>query len=223
MSLSMKDLRKVWRFEFIGEPGIDNGQVAQEWYELVSEQMFDPNLGLWQPSISDPSRLQINPASEICCPDDHLYYFRFVGRILGKALFDGHHIKGRMAKYLYKHLLGWPVMFIDLKDFDEAYYYSLRGLIDMGEEVDLVGVDFTVTEEALGVKYTVELVEDGSNVNVTARNVLEYVEACLKYRLLGQCEMQINELLLGFFDVVPEPLLGIFDYQELELLMSEVA
>jgi E3 ubiquitin-protein ligase NEDD4 len=128
-----------------------------------------------------------------------------------------------MAKYLYKHLLGWPVMFIDLKDLDEEYYYSLKGLIDMGEDVEFVGADFTVTENVLGAKHTVELVEDGSNVDVTARNVLEYVEACLKYRLLGQCEMQVNELLLGFFDVVPEPLLGIFDYQELELLMSGVA
>jgi hypothetical protein len=43
--------------------------------------------------------------------------------------------------------------------------------------------------------------------------VLEYAEACLKYRLLGQCEKQIQELLLGFFDAVP-------DYQELEKLMS---
>jgi E3 ubiquitin-protein ligase NEDD4 len=29
----------------------------------------------------------------------------------------------------------------------------------------------------------------------------------------------MNELLLGFFDVIPEPLLTIFDFQELELLM----
>ncbi|KAL7430386.1 hypothetical protein ACHAXM_002168, partial [Skeletonema potamos] len=32
-------------------------------------------------------------------------------------------------------------------------------------------------------------------------------------------EAQLNELLLGFFDVIPEPLLTIFDFQELELLM----
>ncbi|EJK61422.1 hypothetical protein THAOC_18095, partial [Thalassiosira oceanica] len=32
-------------------------------------------------------------------------------------------------------------------------------------------------------------------------------------------EKQLNELLLGIFDVIPAPLLTIFDFQELELLM----
>ena len=30
---------------------------------------------------------------------------------------------------------------------------------------------------------------------------------------------QVKELLLGFYDVIPEPLLTVFDFQELELLM----
>jgi len=54
---------------------------------------------------------------------------------------------------------------------------------------------------------------------VVESNLPEYIEACLKYRLLGRYEAQLNELLLGFFDVIPKPLLTIFDFQELELLM----
>jgi len=37
--------------------------------------------------------------------------------------------------------------------------------------------------------------------------------------MLDRIRPQLTELLLGFFDVIPEPLLTIFDYQELELLM----
>jgi E3 ubiquitin-protein ligase NEDD4 len=37
--------------------------------------------------------------------------------------------------------------------------------------------------------------------------------------MLDRYKSQLNELLLGFFDVIPEPLLTIFDFQELELLM----
>jgi hypothetical protein len=37
--------------------------------------------------------------------------------------------------------------------------------------------------------------------------------------MLDQVKPQLNELMLGFFDVIPEPLLTIFDFQELELLM----
>ena len=106
-------------------------------------------------------------------------------------------------------ILSWPIMFNDLKDLDEEYYNSLKGLKDMGADVEYVGVDFTVTEETLGVKNTVELIPDGANVDVTEENLPEYIEACLKYRMLGRCEKQINELLLGFFDVIPDLFAGI--------------
>jgi len=63
MSLSRKDLRKVWRFEFIEEAGIDAGGLAREWFELVTDEVFDPAMGLWQMSESNQMCMQINPAS----------------------------------------------------------------------------------------------------------------------------------------------------------------
>ena len=138
---------------------------------------------------------------------------------MGKAIFDRQLINGHMVKHLYKHILGWPVMFNDLKDIDEEYYNSLKSLQRMGADVEYAYIDFTQTEETLGVKKVVELIPNGANVDVTEENLPEYIEACLKYRLLGRYEAQLNELLLGFFDVIPEPLLTIFDFQELELLM----
>jgi E3 ubiquitin-protein ligase NEDD4 len=138
---------------------------------------------------------------------------------MGKALFDRQLVKGHMVKHLYKHILGWPVMLNDLKDIDEEYYNSLKGLKDMGADVEYIYMDFTQTEENLGVKKTIDLIPDGASVDVTEENLPEYIEACLKYRLLGRYEAQLNELLLGFFDVIPEPLLTVFDFQELELLM----
>ena len=54
-------------------------------------------------------------STEISCPEDHLIYFRFIGRVMGKAMFDRQLVKGHMVKHLYKHILGWPVMFNDLK------------------------------------------------------------------------------------------------------------
>jgi hypothetical protein len=138
---------------------------------------------------------------------------------MGKAMFDRQLVKGHMVKHLYKHILGWPVMFNDLKDIDEEYYNSLKSLQRMGPDIEYAYIDFTQTEETLGVKKVVELIPDGASVDVTEENLPEYIEACLKYRLLGRYKEQLNELLLGFFDVIPEPLLTIFDFQELELLM----
>jgi hypothetical protein len=66
MSLSRKDLRKVWRFEFIGEMGIDAGGLAREWFELVCQEIFDPDTGLWTSSATNQMSMTINPASGEC-------------------------------------------------------------------------------------------------------------------------------------------------------------
>ena len=106
MSLSRNELRNIWRFEFIGEAGLDAGGVAREWFQLVSEKMFDPDMGLWLNSVQNQMCMKINPASKICCPQDHLLYYRFLGRVMGKALFDSQLVAGHMVQYLYKHMLG---------------------------------------------------------------------------------------------------------------------
>ena len=63
MSLSRRDLRKLWRFEFIGEMGIDAGGLAREWFQLVTSEIFDPDMGLWQSSEANQMMMVINPAS----------------------------------------------------------------------------------------------------------------------------------------------------------------
>jgi hypothetical protein len=156
----------------------------------------------------------------VSCPDDHLVYFRFLGRILGRALFDGQLIRGHMVRPLYKHLLGWPITFDDLESQDEEYYNSLTQFTRMGQQdLSSLYLDFTVTEEILGERRNVELVRQGSQKEVNADNLPQYLELILKYRMLDRHKPQIQELLLGFFDVVPEPALTVFDPNELELIL----
>jgi E3 ubiquitin-protein ligase NEDD4 len=141
---------------------------------------------------------------------------------MGKAVFDRQLIAGHMVQNLYKHILGWPCTFRDLEMVDEEYYNNLmqmKRMADKGEDVSMLCLDFTTTQEIMGVKEEVELVKGGHNIEVTNDNFPEYLEACFKYRLMDRVKPQLNELLLGFFDVIPEPLLTIFDFQELELLM----
>lgn len=63
MSLSRRDMRKLWRFEFIGEAGIDAGGLAREWFQLVTTEIFDPDMGLWKSSEANQMMMTINPAS----------------------------------------------------------------------------------------------------------------------------------------------------------------
>ena len=218
MSLSPTDMRKIWRFEFLGEVAIDAGGLQREWFQLVSEQLFDPDMGLWLPSASNQMAMRINPASEIACPEDHLIYFRFLGRVMGKALFSGQIVAGHMTRHLYKHILGWPITFEDLEIPDESYYNSLKSLIGLDNIEDMC-LDFTFLENDLGENRLVDLIENGPDVDVTNDNLPLFLEVNMKYHMMERVKPQLNELLLGFFDVIPEPLLTIFDFQELELLM----
>jgi hypothetical protein len=152
---------------------------------------------------------------------DYLVYYRFLGRVMGKALFDGQLVNGHTVPYIYKHMLGWPINFKDIKGIDEEYYNNLKQLqelTDNGEDLEMLCLDFSSTQEIMGVNEEVELIEGGKDIDVTNDNFPEYLEACLRHRMMNQVKDQLTELLLGFFDVIPEPLLTVFDFQELELL-----
>jgi E3 ubiquitin-protein ligase NEDD4 len=118
--------------------------------------------------------------------------------------------------------LGWPIELKDLESVDEDYYQNLKALQELaesGEDLSMLCLDFTITSEIMGAKQEVELVKGGRDIEVTNDNFPEYVKACVRYLLIDRVKPQLSELLLGFFEVIPEPLLTIFDFQELEILM----
>ena len=65
----------------------------------------------------------------------------------------------------------------------------------------------------LGVTETVDLIPGGGDVTVDSTNLADYLDAQMKYRTLHRIETQLAEMLKGFYDVVPEPLLSVFDFQ----------
>jgi E3 ubiquitin-protein ligase NEDD4 len=221
LTMNRRELRKHWRFHFLGEEGIDAGGLTRAWFQLVTEEIFNGDMGLWQSSAVNQMCMQINPVSAFCC-DGHLAFFRFLGRVVGRALMDRQLVAGHMLQHIYKHILGWPVTFKDLKRVDEESYKSLKNLVNMaksGEDLSALCLDFTTAQEMLGQKEEIELVKGGADIELKTENLPEYLEAYLKYRMLYQVEDQLNELLLGIFDVIPEPLLTVFDFQELEMIL----
>jgi len=216
-SIAESDMKKIFRFEFIGEPGVDAGGVAREWFQLVSDTVFNPDFALWSYSSINQMCMQVNPSSGIA-NDEHLRYFHFTGRLLGKALFDRQIVAGHLVRPLYKHILGWPLMIADLEQLDADTYSNLVKLKDL-DDVEVCCLDFTVTEDHWGTATTVELKPDGANATVTNDNFDEYIQLQMRYRLLDRVKDQVKALLVGFYDVVPEALLSVFDFQELELLL----
>ena len=73
------------------QDALDAGGVSRELYELASAAIFDVPFGLFQCVNGAGERgsfYRINPASNVA-NEEHLRMFRFAGRLIGKALFDG--------------------------------------------------------------------------------------------------------------------------------------
>jgi len=70
--------------------------------------VLNQNNGLFTGSEDSPT-VQPNPISSV--NPDHLEYFKFVGRVVGKALADGHLLDVHFTRSFYKHMLGVPITY----------------------------------------------------------------------------------------------------------------
>lgn len=101
---------------FAGEEGQDAGGLLREWYIIISREIFNPMYALFCTSPGDRVTYTINPASH--CNSNHLSYFKFVGRIIAKAVFDNKLLECYFTRSFYKHILGVPVKLVHLlRDF----------------------------------------------------------------------------------------------------------
>ena len=147
------------RIQFVGEEGLDAGGLTREWYGLLARAMFNPNYALFIPSANGVS-FQPNSMSSI--NTEHIHFFKFVGRIIGKALCDGYPLDLYFTRSFYKHILGQQVNYQDMEDLDLDFYRSLKSLMDINlNESELHEYYFAYEEEEFGKHKIKELVPEG--------------------------------------------------------------
>ena len=219
---------------FHGEEGVDAGGVTREWFQVLSRQMFNPDYALFVPVAADRTTFHPNKLSTI--NPEHLYFFKFIGRVIGKALYEGRALDCHFSRAVYKRILGKPVSIKDMETLDLDYYKSLLWMLE-NDITDIITENFCDETEAFGDTQIVDLIENGRNIPVTEENKQEYVQLLVEYRLTGSVHAQLEEFLkgmhfpqrltcdhtdvgLGFHDIVPAELISIFNEQELELLIS---
>jgi len=127
---------------FYDEEGVDAGGVTREWFQILARQMFDPNNALFQPCAAD--RLTYQPNKNSWVNPEHLSFFKFVGRVIGKAIYDGRLLDAYFAKSLYRQLLGKQVDHRDVEWVDPEYYNSLCWIL----ENDPTPLELTFSVEA---------------------------------------------------------------------------
>ncbi|EGO54547.1 hypothetical protein NEUTE1DRAFT_87999 [Neurospora tetrasperma FGSC 2508] len=217
---SATDLKKRLMIKFDGEDGLDYGGLSREFFFLLSHEMFNPFYCLFEYSAHDNYTLQINPHSGI--NPEHLNYFKFIGRVVGLAIFHRRFLDAFFIGALYKMVLGKAVSLADMEGVDADFHRSLQWMLD-NDITDVLDATFSTEDERFGVITEEDLIPNGRNIAVTNENKKEYVELMVKWRIEKRIEQQFRAFKDGFHELIPQDLINVFDERELELLIGGIA
>jgi ubiquitin-protein ligase E3 C len=157
--------------------------------------------------------------------------YEFLGRIVGKCLYEGILVDVAFAPFF---LLKWSqqasdpkagsaVGVNDLRHLDEDLY---RGLVNLknytGDVESDFGLDFTISSRLLrhDKTITVDLKPNGEKIPVTNANKLEYIHLVSKYRLSLQAYSQTSAFLRGLNSIINPNWLSMFNQSELQTLVG---
>ncbi|KAH6566380.1 hypothetical protein BASA60_009515 [Batrachochytrium salamandrivorans] len=220
MRVPAVDLKKRLMIKFQGEDGLDYGGLSREFFFLLSHEMFNPFYGLFEYSAHDNYTLQINPHSAI--NPEHLNYFKFIGRVVGLAIFHQRFLDAFFITSFYKLILHKKISPKDMESVDADLYRSLNWTLENSIE-GVLDLTFTAEDERFGEIVTVELKPDGRNITVTDENKAEYIQLITEWRIGKRVEEQHKAFSEGFHELIPRDLVNVFDERELELLIGGIA
>lgn len=191
----IKKARLSVRFQ--GEEGVDAGGVTREWYQVLSRQIFNPDYALFSPVAADKTTFHPNRTSWV--NPEHLSFFKFVGRIIGKAIYDFRVLDCHFSRAVYKKILGKPVSIKDMETLDLEYYKSLQWMLE-NDITDVITETFSVEADDYGEQKIIDLKPNGREIPVTEENKKEYVNLVVDYRLIKSVQDQMDHFLQGELD-----------------------
>ncbi|PUU79726.1 hypothetical protein B9Z19DRAFT_1100633 [Tuber borchii] len=220
MRQTPNDLKKRLMVKFDGEDGLDYGGLSREFFFLLSHEMFNPFYCLFEYSAHDNYTLQINPHSGI--NPEHLNYFRFIGRVVGLAIFHRRFLDAFFIGAFYKMILKKKVVLADMEGVDADFHRNLTWMLE-NDITDILDLTFSTEDSRFGETVTIDLKPNGQNIEVTNDNKREYVDLVTGWRIEKRVQEQFKAFVDGFHDLIPADLINVFDERELELLIGGIA
>eukprot|EP00833_Pecoramyces_ruminatium_P008659 jgi/Orpsp1_1/1182691/evm.model.c7180000082261.1 len=173
MDKTPEELKKRLEIQYRGEIGIDAGGLLRDLFYHFSKEIGNPSYTLFQYTHDDSYELEINPNSGI--EPDHLKYFRFIGRMIGLAIFHKQFLSITFNILFYKRLLNKEPEFSDLEYIDAEMFKNLKKFIN-NDGAEKLSLTFEINVvDCFGKTKNIELKPNGSNINVTDENKNEYM------------------------------------------------
>ncbi|KAF7148688.1 hypothetical protein RHSIM_Rhsim03G0085000 [Rhododendron simsii] len=200
------------------EAGLDYGGLSKEFLTDISKAAFSPEYGLFSQTSTSDRLLIPNTAARFI--DNGIQRIEFLGRVVGKALYEGILLDYSFSHVFVQKLLGRYSFIDELSTLDPELYRNLMYVKHYDGDVKELCLDFTVTEESIGKRHIIELKPGGKDVCVTNENKLQYVHAMADYKLNRQILPLSNAFYRGLTDLIAPSWLKLFNASEFNQLLS---
>ena len=212
-----KDLKKQLVVEFVGEQGVDEGGVSKEFFQLIVEQIFNPEYGMFV-HHEDSEMFWLNSMSF-----ENDAQFSLIGIVLGLDIYNNIILAVNFPMVIYRKLMGMKGCFADLYDWNPNLHQSLSKMLqdDESDFEEVYMQNFEISyKDVFDNVITHELKENGSTLMVTQDNKREFVNLYADFLLNENIEKQFRAFRKGFQMVMAEsPLNMLFRPEEVELLV----
>lgn len=150
-----------------------------------------------------------------------LQTFEFIGRLLGKAIYESVLVEPRFTNFFLRKLLGLQNYVDDLWSYDQNLYKNLVNLKhDSKMDIGSLGLTYSVQTNFLSISKTHDLIKNGRNVNVSSDNLLNYIRHVADFRLNRQLKKQVDAFRKGFWSIIEKDWLCLFSPEELTNLIG---
>ncbi|XP_072443991.1 ubiquitin-protein ligase E3B isoform X3 [Chiloscyllium punctatum] len=225
--LPVNTMKGVIRVKFVNdlgvdEAGIDQDGVFKEFLEEIIKKVFDPALNLFKTTSGD-ERLYPSPTSYI--HENHLQLFEFVGKMLGKAVYEGIVVDVPFASFFLSQVLGHHHSALyssidELPSLDSEFYKNLTSIKRYDGDIGDLGLTLSYDEDVMGQLVCHELVPGGKTIGVTNENKISYIHLMAHFRMHTQIKDQTIAFIRGFRSIVNPEWLRMFSTPEVQRLIA---
>ncbi|KAI9302329.1 hypothetical protein BJ944DRAFT_290241, partial [Cunninghamella echinulata] len=200
------------------EAGIDQGGPFKDFVTMLIAEVFKPSYSLFSHTANTNFFYPSNTSS-IHGPN-HIQLFEFIGKMIGKAVYEGILLDCQFARFFLAKLLGRNIFLEALQELDEDIWKNLIFLKHYEGNAEDLGLTFSTDEEVFGQIKTKELKYRGQHIDVTNENKLEYVYLMADYKLNQQAWEQTKAFLNGFRSIISADWVKVFSPPELQRVIS---
>lgn len=229
------------------EAGIDGGGVTKEFLMSVTTEAFGQH-SLFETNNKNalyPNPCAVDQRKELLrkagCPENSAEWhemlgelkreYEFLGRIIGKCMYDGILINVVFAGFFLRKWAtsgsdaGYKANINDLREMDEELYQGLMQLKNYDADVSELESYFVVNDQVSLPgepirTVTRNLIPNGENTLVTNENRPLYLYNVARHKLVQQPYLQTQAFLRGLGAIIEPSWLSMFNQNELQRLVG---